>query len=118
MMSSQSLSISDRIVLVTGGSGLVGSAIQEYVQKSGLDQQEKWIFLSSHDGDLRNREATDAIFQRFQPTHVIHLAAKVGGLFANMAKKVKSFLWSHKKNKTNILQYFKNLNNLFNYYYT
>jgi GDP-L-fucose synthase len=25
-----------------------------------------------------------AIFEKYQPTHVIHLAALVGGLFANM----------------------------------
>jgi hypothetical protein len=28
--------------------------------------------------------ATRALFQRHQPTHVIHLAAMVGGLFKNM----------------------------------
>jgi len=31
---------------------------------------------------------TRALFERVKPTHVIHLAAKVGGLFHNMAKKV------------------------------
>lgn len=46
------------------------------------------MFLSSKDGDLRVREDTDKIFEKFQPTHVIHLAAKVGGLFANMSQKV------------------------------
>ena len=30
-----------------------------------------------------------AIFDKYQPTHVIHLAAKVGGLFANMKYKVE-----------------------------
>ena len=49
---------------------------------------ESWIFLSSKDGDLRDRKETDAIFERVKPTHVIHLAAKVGGLFANLKHKV------------------------------
>lgn len=78
------------VILVTGGSGLVGSAIKEYVNDHKLSD-ETWIFLSSKDGDLRNRSATEAIFKQHQPTHVIHLAAKVGGLFANMRAKVEFF---------------------------
>merc|ERR1711968_166547 len=50
-----------------------------------------WVFLSSKDGDLRDRKATEAIFERVRPTHVIHLAAMVGGLFANMSKKVEFY---------------------------
>ena len=77
------------VVLVTAGSGLVGAAIREYIEETG--GEEEWVFLSSKDGDLRSREATEAIFQKHSPTHVIHLAAKVGGLFANMAQKVEFF---------------------------
>ncbi|KAH8048507.1 serine/threonine kinase [Aureococcus anophagefferens] len=43
------------------------------------------------DGDLRDRAQTEAIFERVKPTHVVHLAAMVGGLFANMAKKVEFY---------------------------
>ena len=32
--------------------------------------------------------ATRAIFEKHQPTHVIHLAAMVGGLFKNMKYKL------------------------------
>ena len=74
-------------VMVTGGSGLVGMAIKEYVESNKKDN-ETWVFLSSKDGDLRDRKATEKIFDKYEPTHVIHLAAKVGGLFANMAQKV------------------------------
>lgn len=42
----------DKIIMVTGGSGLVGSAIQDYVIGEGKRDHEKWIFLSSKDGDL------------------------------------------------------------------
>ena len=75
------------VVMVTGGSGLVGSAIKDFVEANPKENEE-WVFLSSKDGDLRDRKSTEAIFEKFQPTHVIHLAAKVGGLFANMAQKV------------------------------
>ena len=86
-------SSSNTIVLVTGGSGLVGQAIKSYVSNNNNDKDnnnETWIFLSSNDGDLRDRQQTDAIFNKYQPTHVIHLAAKVGGLFANMKQKVRN----------------------------
>ena len=32
----------------------------------------------------RDRAATEALFDRVKPTHVIHLAALVGGLFRNL----------------------------------
>lgn len=82
-------------ILVTGGSGLVGQAIKAYTDEHS-QPGETWIFLSSKDGDLRVREDTDKIFDKYQPTHVIHLAAKVGGLFANLSQKVSLILCVHK----------------------
>lgn len=34
---------------------------------------------------------TEALFRKHQPTHVLHLAAFVGGLFRNMKYKVEFF---------------------------
>jgi GDP-L-fucose synthase len=31
-----------------------------------------------------NTESTKAVFEKYKPTHVIHLAAMVGGLFRNL----------------------------------
>jgi GDP-L-fucose synthase len=80
----------NKVIMVTGGSGLVGQGIRMFVEGKGFKEGETWIFLSSKDGDLRSRTDTDAIFAKYKPTHVIHLAAKVGGLFANMAQKVSN----------------------------
>jgi GDP-L-fucose synthase len=81
-----------KVVMVTGGSGLVGAAIKSYIEEEGHTlPDETWIFLSSADGDLRDRAATEQVFAKYQPTQVIHLAAKVGGLFANMRAKVEFF---------------------------
>lgn len=77
-------------ILVTGGTGLVGKAIEKVVTENPVEN-ERWIFLSSHDGDLRDRDATRAAFEKFKPTHVIHLAALVGGLFRNMKYKVEFY---------------------------
>nr|XP_022912456.1 GDP-L-fucose synthase [Onthophagus taurus] len=80
----------EKIVLVTGGSGLVGSAIKQIIEKENpID--EKWVFLSSKDGDLCNYESTKKIFEKYNPTHVVHLAAMVGGLFHNMSHNLDFF---------------------------
>ena len=41
-----------KIILVTGGSGLVGKAIQK-VTKENPRANERYIFLSSNDADLK-----------------------------------------------------------------
>lgn len=43
------------VVLVTGGTGLVGKAIEKVVREDGsaAANGETWVFLSSKDGDLR-----------------------------------------------------------------
>ena len=60
------------VVLVTGGSGLVGKAIEAIIQDECNDK-ETWIFASSKDGDLRDRAQTVAMFEKYQPTHCIHV---------------------------------------------
>lgn len=68
------------ITLVTGGSGLVGFALKNI--------KSNYIYLSSKDCDLTNYNNTYDIFKKYNPTHVIHLAAYVGGLYKNMNQKV------------------------------
>ncbi|KOB76955.1 putative nad dependent epimerase/dehydratase [Operophtera brumata] len=69
------------VVLVTGGTGLVGQAIKTVVDAETKalagGSQETWIFC----GD---KVQTDALFEKHRPTHVVHLAA--------MVKKVVSCL--------------------------
>lgn len=75
------------VVLVTGGSGLVGRAVQRVLVEKLEDwtrKRLKFAFVSSEDGDLTDLKQTYSIFQQHKPNYVIHLAAKVGGLFKNM----------------------------------
>lgn len=84
-----------KIILVTGGSGLVGQGIRLALERRSLKQpNEKWIFASSKDLNLCSAEDTTAYFERIRPTHVIHLAAKVGGLFANLSDNLGFFVSS------------------------
>jgi GDP-L-fucose synthase len=74
-------------ILVTGGTGLVGSAIKTISKNYDYD----FIFLSSKDCDLTNYTDTFELFSKYEPDCVIHLAACVGGLFKNMKYKVDMF---------------------------
>ena len=74
----------NNVILVTGGSGLVGQAIKFVIDNGGKKNDETWYFVSSKDADLTDLASTRAMFDRYKPTHVIHLAAKVGGLFENL----------------------------------
>jgi len=96
------------IILVTGGSGLVGKGI-EYIINSepedsrfGKKKGEKWIFASSKEADLRDPKETAALFEKYKPTHVIHLAAVVGGVFKNM-KSNSTMLRENLLINTNVL---------------
>lgn len=88
-------------VLVLGGSGMVGHALKKESEKRNVN--EEWIFASSKDCDLTNREATLSFFNKIKPTFVIHLAAKVGGLFHNLEDKV-GFLRDNLRINENVLE--------------
>ena len=75
-------------ILVTGGSGLVGQALQ-VIQMN--HPQYKFHFLSSQDADLTNYQQSKEYFSKINPQMVIHLAACVGGLFKNMNYKVDMY---------------------------
>ena len=71
--------------LLTGAGGLVGSTMEADVRVIGRkphipgykEYKKRWV-------DLSNWKATYNLFQETKPTHVIHTAARVGGLGANM----------------------------------
>jgi GDP-L-fucose synthase len=61
--------------LVTGGTGMVGSAIQADLK------------IGSKDCDLTSWVEVNAFFEQHKPKEVIHCAAKVGGIWGNMHYK-------------------------------
>jgi len=83
--------LANKRILVTGGSGLVGSAIRKIASTEESREDEEWIFSCVDDADLTNAAETTALFERIKPTHVIHLAAMVGGLFRNMKYNLDFF---------------------------
>ena len=63
-------------ILITGGTGLVGKYLQHYL-KDG-------IYLGSRDYDLTKEDQVIAMYEKYRPNTVIHLAAKVGGIADNI----------------------------------
>lgn len=70
----------DKRVLVTGGSGFLGSAVTRRLRAAGCEN----IFIArSKDYDLRDLQKVRQLYQDARPQMVIHLAATVGGIGAN-----------------------------------
>lgn len=62
-------------VVVTGGTGLVGTYLQKYIDG---------IYLNSSHYDLTSEEHVIELYRDYEPDVVIHLAAKVGGIMDNI----------------------------------
>ena len=77
-----------RRVLVTGGSGFLGRVVVASCADAGADV----VVPRSADYDLTDRDAADALFADARPDLVVHLAARVGGIGANMAAPADLYL--------------------------
>ncbi len=84
-------------ILVTGASGMIGSAFHRN------PRHKEFIFVDSRDCDLTDKRQTMEMFHRHRPSAVIHLAAKVGGLLANINNMADFYLKNIEMN-TNILE--------------
>lgn len=83
-------------VLITGGSGLVGSSFKN------IDTNNQLILVGSSDADLKNRKETENLIAKNQPDAIIHLAAKVGGVKGN-SDFVADFFHENVLINTNVL---------------
>jgi GDP-L-fucose synthase len=68
-------------VLVTGGSGFLGSHLVNRMHAAGLDP----FVARRRDYDLTREDDVERLFRDSKPELVIHLAAEVGGIGANRA---------------------------------
>lgn len=76
--------------VITGGSGLIGSAFKEGIKLNSIR-------------DLRDYHNVDYLLSLYKPDVVIHCAAKVGGVGANMEYPADFFMDNIRMN-TNVIQ--------------
>lgn len=86
-------------VLVTGAAGMLGSNLL-----GALSQNTAVEFrgLARKDADLRSRSDFESQLRDFQPDVVIHAAARVGGIQANISRPVE-FLAANLQMDTNVI---------------
>ena len=70
-------------VVVTGGAGFLGRVVVEKLKARGCPAGNIFIPRRSQ-YDLTHEDAAKRLYADFKPTLVIHLAAEVGGIGANM----------------------------------
>ena len=80
-------------ILVTGSTGLVGRCFQG----------DKFISTNHIGCDLTDHRQVNALFNSVRPDAVIHCAAKVGGLQANMSQK-GDFFYQNIMMNTNVIE--------------
>ena len=78
----------DKRIVVTGGSGFLGSHLVRRLEQMGCRD----IFVPRHsDCDLTRADAVERLFVEHQPEVLIHMAAAVGGIGANRANPGRFF---------------------------
>lgn len=87
--------INEEDILVTGGTGMVGFALKNIIPGAQ--------FVGSKDYDLTQEQQVSKMLTYYKPKYIVHLAAKVGGIKANI-DNVGSFFYDNIKINSNVLE--------------
>ena len=82
-------------ILITGGTGMLAHAMKNLYPDA--------YFISTSDCDLKNQKQVFELFEDLAPTHVFHLAAKVGGILSNKTY-IADFYYDNITMNTNVLE--------------
>ena len=87
-------------IYVAGHNGMLGSAIVRALKKDGYGN---FIFRRSFELDLKNQKAVNTFFETEKPEYVFLVAAKVGGIGANIEHPAE-FLYDNLMINSNIIE--------------
>ncbi|MEX2628175.1 MAG: NAD-dependent epimerase/dehydratase family protein [Ilumatobacteraceae bacterium] len=79
---------SGRRVLVTGGSGFLGRKVVARLTDAGAQV----VVPRSAEHDLTSAGVAEALLAEHEPSHIVHLAARVGGIGYNQAEPAPLYL--------------------------
>ena len=88
-------------ILVTGGTGMVGSAFKN------IETEHELVLIGSKDYKLNRADQAYWMLQNIKPDAIIHLAAQVGGIKANM-DYAGDFYRNNIRINTNVLEAARN----------
>jgi GDP-L-fucose synthase len=86
-------------ILVTGCQGMAGWALVRELQRTGYTNV---IAVDRTDCDLCNTEKVQNLFKKEQPEFVFHVAAKVGGIYANDLQSA-DFIYENLMMQSNVI---------------
>ena len=84
------LDLSSQRIVVTGGAGFLGRAVTRVLRERGVPE-DRIVVPRRRDCDLTIEADVERLYDTARPDVVIHLAAEVGGIGANMAHPVRFF---------------------------
>ena len=90
MIETKLLDLAKTRILVTGGSGFLGSHVVEELELRGMPSGQVLVPRSA-DYDLVREDSVARLFRDTRPDVVVHLAAVVGGIGANSARPGEFF---------------------------
>lgn len=95
--------LQDLKLLITGASGFFGRNLTSLLDKNGIS----YVGVCSDDGDLREWNSWSKLIDKYQPTGIIHLAARSGGIKGNL-KRPFDFYYDNLAMLTNLTRMLNN----------
>lgn len=84
------LDLSSQRIVVTGGAGFLGRAVTRVLRERGVPE-DRIVVPRRRDFDLTVEADVERLYETARPDVVIHLAAEVGGIGANMVHPGRFF---------------------------
>ena len=91
----------DSKIMITGANGMVGRSLVKKLKKEGYNNL---LTPSSKELDLKNQNDVEKYFKENKPNYVFHLAAKVGGIAANIESPA-DFLHDNLIMQSNVIEF-------------